>query len=332
MGCESYTCRMIFPATPEAIRQAARVLLAGGVVGVPTETVYGLAGCISQPGAIAEIFRLKGRPQDNPLIVHVADLEQASALTTDEGMRALAAISGRFWPGPLTIVVPASESVPASVTAGLHTVAIRMPSHPVLRALLREAQSPLAAPSANVSGRPSPTRAEHVQHDLGNDVFILDGGPCEHGIESTVVQLKDNMIYVLRPGALSLEQLSAAGDYTVLPSWGSPGSATPVSPGMKYRHYAPAAKLQLCGSVDEVNAIVESSTEQILVLAPHARKAEVHYEHVHDLDTSTLFDELRQADVLQTALIVVLCDESVRANEALVNRLVKAAGTDEKGL
>ena len=323
---------MIFPATPETIRQAARVLRAGGVVGVPTETVYGLAGCISQPDAIAEIFRLKGRPQDNPLIVHVADLEQASLLTTDEGMRALVTIGGRFWPGPLTIVVPSSESVPAAVTAGLDTVAIRMPSHPVLLALLHETQSPLAAPSANVSGRPSPTRAEHVQHDLGNDVFILDGGPCEHGIESTVVRVKDNTLYVLRPGALSLEQLSLAGDYVVLPSWSSPGPATPVSPGMKYRHYAPAAKLQLCESVDDVNAIVETSTERILVLAPQVRKTEVHHENVHDLDTSTLFDELRQADALQTALIVVLCDESVQANEALVNRLVKAAGTDEKGL
>jgi L-threonylcarbamoyladenylate synthase len=322
---------MIFPATRDTIQEAAKLLRAGGVVGVPTETVYGLAGCINAPSAIAEIFRLKGRPQDNPLIVHVVDHEQACELTTDQGIDALTLFGAKFWPGPLTIVVPCSDTVPHAVTAGLDTVAMRMPSHPVLRELIRETGSPLAAPSANMSGRPSPTRAEHVRHDIGDSLFILDGGPCEHGIESTVVKVVGTTIYVLRPGALSLEQLLNVGDYEVA-AWKSTQDAAPVAPGMKYRHYAPAARLELCSSIEEVDEIVRSSTQRTLVLAPHNQIARVHSENVHTLETSTLFDELRQADVLQTALIVVLCDESVRANEALMNRLTKAAGIDEKGL
>lgn len=325
---ESYTCRMIFAPTQENIHTAAQILQAGSVVGVPTETVYGLAGCIYRPEAIAEIFQLKGRPQDNPLIVHVADVRTACELSRDEGVEALLALSTVFWPGPLTVVVPSVESVPMQVRAGLDTVAIRLPAHPVLQDLLRRVECPVAAPSANVSGRPSPTSAEHVLSDLGDELFILDGGTCHHGIESTVVRIVGNSIHVLRPGAVSVEDLQTVAGYSVLPSWNTGSHTVPVSPGMKYRHYAPQARMRLCSSLQELNEVVHRSEQRTLVLSPKHAISRVHHDIVHVLQASTLYSELRQADLLQTALIVVLCDDSVLSNEALMNRLTKAAGIE----
>lgn len=328
---ESYTCRMIFPPTPENILTAAQILRKGKVVGVPTETVYGLAGSINRAESIEEIFRRKGRPQDNPLIVHVADVHMACELTHAEGADALLALGKVFWPGPLTIVVPSVDRVAGIVRAGLDTVAIRVPVHPVFQELLQSVECPLAAPSANVSGRPSPTCAEHVRHDMGDDLFILDGGTCQHGIESTVVRVVGNIIHVLRPGAVRVEDLQAVAGFAVVPSWNLAGQAAPASPGMKYRHYAPEAQLQLCSSLQELDQIIRRSDQRTLVLAPEHWIRHIQHDHVHVLETSTLYNELRQADLLQTAVIVVLCDDAVLADEALMNRLTKAAGLESKG-
>lgn len=298
---------------------------------MPTETVYGLAGSIDHPEAIAEIFRRKGRPQDNPLIVHVASFEQAYALTTPEGAKVIDTLGRWLWPGPLTIVVPCSDQVPSEVSAGLDTVAIRMPSHQVLRDLITEAESPLAAPSANVSGRPSPTRAEHVRDDLGDEVFVLDGGPCEHGIESTVVQVIDGGLYVLRPGAISSRELENLDTGLAVHAASEPEHSVARSPGMKYRHYAPDAHIILCNTVHEVNEYLRSASELPLLLVPPGMEEAFSQCERRPLTTTTLFDELRRADSLQTETIVVLCDDSVRSNEALMNRLLKAAGIDRKG-
>lgn len=322
---------MIHAPTGENIAAAANILQSGGVVGVPTETVYGLAGSIRHPGAIAEIFRRKGRPHDNPLIVHVASLSQAYELTTDEGRIAIDALCTYFWPGPLTIVVPASKDVPDAISVGLDTVAIRMPAHPVFLDLIRQTGSPLAAPSANVSGRPSPTRAEHVLEDLGDDVFILDGGPCEHGIESTVVQITGDVLHILRPGAISREQLEErwGGELSRAQAQGNQGIVR--SPGVKYRHYSPSASVVLSYSVDDALSLLQQYGENTCALIPASFVGQFYPHTVRLLSTVTLFDEFRRADALHTGTIVVLCDESVLANEALINRLRKAAGIDGKG-
>lgn len=322
---------MIHAPTGENIAAAARILQTGGVVGVPTETVYGLAGSIRHPEAIAEIFQRKGRPHDNPLIVHVASISQACELTTDLGHAAIEMLGKHFWPGPLTIVVPASEDVPQAVSVGLDTVAIRMPSHPVFLELIRTAGSPLAAPSANVSGKPSPTRAEHVQEDLGEEVYILDGGACEHGIESTVVQMIGDALYILRPGAISQRQLEDQWSGDVLRTHEHGREGIVRSPGVKYRHYSPSASVMLSYSMDDALSLLKQHREFTIALVPASYLEQFSHHDVRLLSTVTLFDEFRRADALQTRTIVVLCDESVLANDALINRLRKAAGIEGKG-
>lgn len=222
-----------------SLEEAAERLNAGGVVAVPTETVYGLAAGLDDARAVARIFALKGRPQDNPLIVHVADENQMRVLVA-QVPGAFAELK-RFWPGPLTLVLPANpNAVPAAVRAGLATVAIRMPSHSLVRELIAKT-GPLVAPSANLSGRPSATAPEHVEADFGADFPVLDGGDCVGGVESTIVALHETGWEILRAGAIAAEDLIA-----VLGSPPLPSAVTdrPRSPGQKYRHYAPATELK----------------------------------------------------------------------------------------
>ena len=225
-----------------SIKKAAEILRQGGVVAFPTETVYGLGARVFDDKAVARIFAVKGRPFDNPLIVHIADQEQLRLVTPEVPAIATHLIKA-FWPGPLTLVLKRSHAVPALVSAGLATVAVRMPNHKDALALIRELNEPIAAPSANRSGRPSPTSAQYVRKELGASVdFILEGGPCEVGLESTVLDLISSIPRILRPGAVTLTSLrSIVGEVTPY----SEGHHAVSSPGQKHPHYAPALKLVL---------------------------------------------------------------------------------------
>lgn len=236
------------PAHPDegAIRRAAEVLRAGGLVAFPTETVYGLGAHALDPAAVARIYAAKGRPGYNPVIVHVATVEQARALS-GAWPQAAERLAAAFWPGPLTLVVPRAPSVPDAVTAGLPDVALRIPAHPVAHALLSAAGIPVAAPSANRSTEVSPTTAAHVERSLGGRVdLILDGGPTPVGIESTVVSVTGAVPTLLRPGTLSRHDLAAVVGEVALAGDAKreEGAALP-SPGTMDRHYAPRAQLRL---------------------------------------------------------------------------------------
>lgn len=235
--------RTLFLNADEAgVRHGAEVIRAGGLVAFPTETVYGLGADALSSSAVARIFEAKDRPRGNPLIVHLssaASLESVAARVPPQARDAAA----RFWPGPLTLVLPRAERVPLITTGGLDTVAARVPSHPVALALIEASDRPIAAPSANRSGRPSPTRAEHVREDLdGRIELILDGGPTSVGVESTVLDMTSEPPMLLRPGGVTLEQLrDCLGEVAVLKGDGEEAAAR--SPGLRYRHYAPRAQV-----------------------------------------------------------------------------------------
>ena len=234
----------IAPISAAAIASAAALLRAGRLVAFPTETVYGIGGDATNDHAVAAIFAAKSRPRFNPLIVHIRDLAEAERLAVFNSPARHAA--ARFWPGPLTLVLPRQPSAGVSLlaSAGLDTVAVRVPAHPVAQALLREAGHPIAAPSANRSGRVSPTEAVHVAEDLGDDVaMILDGGPTPLGLESTVMDLSGEAPALLRPGAVTLEALTE-----LLGPIALPGSGLPKSPGMLASHYAPQLPVRVAAT------------------------------------------------------------------------------------
>jgi L-threonylcarbamoyladenylate synthase len=243
--------------TANDISKAARIILRGGLVAFPTETVYGLGADATQDDAVAKIYAAKGRPQFNPLIAHVADVEQAFALGIfPAGALTLAS---RFWPGPLTLVVPRRLDCPVSLlaSAGLSSLALRIPAHPLALELLREVVTPVVAPSANPSGRISPTTAEHVQENLKVEM-ILDGGPCAVGVESTVVSFMDGAIMLLRPGGLAREIIEDALSQKL----SDPKSGPIQSPGQLESHYAPNAEMRL-------NAISQDEDEIYLGFGSH---------------------------------------------------------------
>ncbi len=246
------------------IAHAAEILASGGLVVFPTETVYGLGGLAVSDTAARAIYTAKGRPSDNPLIIHIAEPADAEAyaVTSETYYR----LARQFMPGPLTVILPKKESIPASVTGGLDSVAVRCPAHPVANALIRATGAPVAAPSANRSGRPSPTRAEHAVEDLWGRVdLIIDGGECEVGLESTIVKLDGDKGVLLRPGGITLDALSCVCEMSVAPAVTAAlaENERPLSPGMKYRHYAPHAPLVLLDGEDGsvLNYLKEKATE-----------------------------------------------------------------------
>lgn len=238
----------LLTASPADIAEAGRLLRQGEVVGIPTETVYGLAANALDGRAVTRIFEAKGRPADNPLIVHIASLEELAPLVAEipEKAKKLASL---WWPGPLTMIMKKAPCIPPEVTAGLATVAIRFPAHPVARDIIRAAGVPLAAPSANRSGSPSPTTAAHVMADMqGRIAAVLDGGESDVGLESTVVDMTKEIPALLRPGGVTPEMLrQAVGEITVNPAVTAmlKEGEVAASPGMKYRHYAPKADVAL---------------------------------------------------------------------------------------
>jgi L-threonylcarbamoyladenylate synthase len=256
--------------TPElfrdAVEQAAAVLRMGGAVALPTETVYGLAVNALDPLAVVRLFEIKGRPVHNPVIVHVNSLSMAYRCVAD-WPAAAEALARAFWPGPLTLVLPKGPDIPDAVTAGCPTVAIRCPAHPLFQAVIEACGFPLAAPSANLSGSTSPTRARHVLDSLGGRIpLILDGGPCRVGIESTVLDLTQAQPRILRPGILGETALAAVAG-PIRPPTEAPGGARPASPGMLDRHYAPRTPLRILSWTDD--AQLEEQITSLLV-APDA--------------------------------------------------------------
>ena len=248
----------------EELKEAARILRSGGLVAFPTETVYGLGGNALDEDAARKIYAAKGRPSDNPLIAHVSCVEEVEPLVKEipeAGRKLMEA----FWPGPLTMIFPKSEKVPYGTTGGLDTVAIRMPDDPVANRLIALAGVPVAAPSANTSGRPSPTTADHVWQDMNGRIdMIIDGGPVGIGVESTIVDVSSAVPAVLRPGAITMEMLEEVlGEVSVDPAILGPLSADvrPKAPGMKYKHYAPKADLTLVEP--GTGADRESGVEQV---------------------------------------------------------------------
>lgn len=253
----------------EELREAAGILRSGGLVAFPTETVYGLGGNALDEDAARKIYAAKGRPSDNPLIAHVSCMEEVAPLVKEipeAGKKLMEA----FWPGPLTMIFPKSRKVPYGTTGGLDTVAIRMPDDPVANRLIALAGVPVAAPSANTSGRPSPTTADHVWQDMNGRIeMIIDGGPVGIGVESTIVDVSSAVPAVLRPGAITMEMLEAVlGNVSVDPAILGPLSADvrPKAPGMKYKHYAPKADLTLVEpeDVDRENGLDEKQLQAMI--------------------------------------------------------------------
>lgn len=319
------------------IKEAAQLLKQNEVIAFPTETVYGLGGNALSMGAVAKIFEAKGRPADNPLIVHVASRPHVEKLVTRIPKHA-DQLMNAFWPGPLTIVLPGGQSVASNVTAGLDTVAIRMPDHPVALAILKEANLPLAAPSANLSGKPSPTSAKHVIHDLnGRIAGVVDGGSTGVGLESTVVDCSGDVVTILRPGGVTKEQLEeVVGEVKIDPALSDDGHQ-PKSPGVKYKHYAPTAPVTLVdGSYSFIQQIVDKRRAEGLkvgVLATEESKELLNGDVVipcgskEELITvaNRLYDVLRKFDESNVDEIYseVFTHEGVGA--AVMNRLTKAA-------
>jgi L-threonylcarbamoyladenylate synthase len=312
----------VIQATQEAIGEAARVLKEGRLVAFPTETVYGLGADAANGRAVAAVFEAKGRPRFNPLIVHVADLAAAEALAemTPAGRR----LAEAFWPGPLTLVLKRRPDAPLSdlVTAGLDTVAVRVPDHPVARALLEAVGRPLAAPSANKSGRLSPTRAAHVAADLGDSVaMVLDGGPTAYGLESTVVDATGEPVVLLRPGALPVETLEAVLGGNVVRKAGHP--SRPSSPGQLPSHYAPRARLRLnAREVRPGEALLAFGTD-----APATSGPAINLSPSGDLmeAAANLFAALRYLDGTGAEAIAVMSVPDVGLGEAINDRLRRAA-------
>lgn len=321
------------------IELAAAVIKDGGIVALPTETVYGIAANALDENAVMKIFKAKGRPADNPLIVHVASLEQAYGLVSDfpDDAKLLAQ---KFWPGPLTIILPKSEIIPKAVSAGLPTVAVRIPSHPITSAVIRESGLPLAAPSANISGRPSPTSAQHCIEDLNGKVdLIIDGGDCEVGLESTVISLATTPPRLLRPGIITLEQLrDTIGSVACDPAVTSETSPTwkVHSPGMKYRHYAPNAKITLVhGDFASFARFVEPKRGSVaLVFDGEEKKLHITCitygsEKNPAEQAKRLFASLRQLDEIGAQNVYARAPGKSGASLAVYNRLIRACAFQE---
>lgn len=308
---------------PAVIGNAAAVLRDGGLVAFPTETVYGLGADAWNAEAVARIFAAKGRPADNPLIVHVADRQ--GLVTVAGALTPLAAqLAARFWPGPLTLVVDAAPGVPAVTTGGLTTVAVRMPAHPVALELIRAAGVPVAAPSANRSGRPSPTTAAHVLDDLGDRVtIVLDGGPCEFGVESTVVDARGVRPVVLREGAVTREQLGVDAAPNGHAELGA-------SPGTRHPHYVPRCRVEVA-PVGQGPAWASALARQgvaVGLVAPNTAGPGVRqlarFADAADLGR-LLYRALRAAEDAGVDALVVEAVEPVGIGRAVMDRIRRAA-------
>ncbi|WP_041719399.1 L-threonylcarbamoyladenylate synthase [Alkaliphilus oremlandii] len=327
------------------IVECGSILRNGGVVAFPTETVYGLGANALDANAIKKIFEAKGRPSDNPLIVHIAKKEDVIPLVKNipEIGRIL---MEKFWPGPLTLLFEKSDIIPNEVTAGLSTVGIRMPSHPIAGALIEAAQVPVAAPSANTSGRPSPTKGQHVIEDMmGRVDAIISGGECNVGLESTVLDITGDIPMILRPGGVTKEMLEAVlGQVAVDAAIEDPSKSVekPKSPGMKYTHYAPKADVIVVeGPVEQMVMKIKVlereyrakgkrvgiiCTEETKDLYGEAMVKSMGSRQVPETIAACIFKVLREFDETDVDIILSEAVEAVEIGQAIMNRLKKAAG------
>ena len=319
------------------LKLAADLLKSGELVAIPTETVYGLAADARNGVAVANIFKAKGRPSDNPLIVHIAHRDQLNELVAAVPPMAETLIRA-FWPGPLTMVFKKSSVIPHEVSAGLDTVAVRMPSHPIARRII-ELSCPLAAPSANRSGIPSPTEAVRVAEDMdGRIAAVVDGGSCEVGVESTVVDVTGDHVRVLRPGAVTVEMLTqAVGDVEVdaAVTHELQAGATVSSPGMKYKHYAPNARVVLVkGTPAAYAAYVNAHAgDGVVALCFDGEEGELKVPFLtygarddHAAQAHRLFEALRVLDDGHATIAYTACPSADGIGLAVYNRLLRAAG------
>ena len=328
----------------EGIQQAGEIIKRGGLVAFPTETVYGLGANALDPEASRKIYAAKGRPSDNPLIVHIAEWEALDFIVQDipEAARKL---GEAFWPGPLTMIFARREAVPLATTGGLETVAVRMPDHPVALGLIRAGGGYIAAPSANTSGRPSPTRAQHVLEDMDGVIdMIIDGGEVGIGLESTIVDFTEDVPVILRPGYINQEMIQRViGEVEMDQALiGEDSSVRPKAPGMKYRHYAPKAQLYIVeGNQEDVRRKIDELAERE---ERQGRKAGVivteesvpFYRHGilkvigsrgDELSISRhLFGILREFDEMDVLVIYSEAFHTPHMGQAIMNRLMKAAG------
>jgi L-threonylcarbamoyladenylate synthase len=329
----------------EELQEAAEIIRNGGLVAFPTETVYGLGANALDETAAKKIYAAKGRPSDNPLIAHISCMEELEPLVSEipEAGRKLAEA---YWPGPLTMVFPKSDKVPYGTTGGLDTVAVRMPVDPVANRLIALAGVPIAAPSANTSGRPSPTKAEHVWQDMNGKIeMIIDGGAVGIGVESTIVDVSGDVPTLLRPGAITMEMLrETLGKVEIDPAIQGPPKEglRPKAPGMKYRHYAPKASMTLIeGNADavvaEINRQVENAqkdgkkagiicTDETKERYPQGLVRSVGVRAQEETIAHNLFSVLREFDDLGVDVIYSESFAKDHLGQAIMNRLMKAAG------
>lgn len=329
----------------EVIREAGEVLKSGGLVAFPTETVYGLGGDALKEDAARKIYSAKGRPSDNPLIVHIADIGALDELASEIPECAYK-LAEAFWPGPLTMIFKKKDIVPYGTTGGLDTVAIRMPSHHVAHRLIKDSGVYIAAPSANLSGRPSPTRAEHVIEDMDGRIdMIIDGGAIEIGIESTIVDVTCEVPMILRPGYVTADMIrdvlgDVCFDETVLAHTTVKGQ--PKAPGMKYRHYAPKAELtifegeneKVVSKINELAVKYEYDGLKVGILSSNENEHKYAHgevvvvgsrENEHEV-AAHLFDVLRHFDHIDVDVILSEGFSEDSFGQAVMNRLIKAAG------
>lgn len=329
----------------EVIREAGEILKSGGLVAFPTETVYGLGGDALKEDAARKIYSAKGRPSDNPLIVHIADIGALDELASEIPECAYK-LAEAFWPGPLTMIFKKKDIVPYGTTGGLDTVAIRMPSHPVAHRLIKDSGVYIAAPSANLSGRPSPTRAEHVIEDMDGRIdMIIDGGAIEIGIESTIVDVTCEVPMILRPGYVTADMIKevlgdVCFDETVLAH--SVVKGKPKAPGMKYRHYAPKAELtifegeneKVVSKINELAVKYEYDGLKVGILSSNENEHKYAHgevvvvgsrENEHEV-AAHLFDVLRHFDHIDVDVILSEGFSEDSFGQAVMNRLIKAAG------
>ena len=325
--------------TDEAIEKAGRVLRNGGLVAIPTETVYGLAANALDADAVRSIYAAKGRPSDNPLIVHISDFSQWERLVLSIPDEAKA-LADAFWPGPLTVILKKSDLIPSVTSGGLETVAVRLPSNEIARRVIDAAGVPLAAPSANLSGKPSPTSSKHVIADLDGRIdMIIDGGDCEVGVESTVVTLAGEKPRVLRPGGVTAEQLrSVLGEIEIDDAvfHRIPDGETVSSPGMKYKHYSPRADITLVEGSDErffdILEKVKDEDPVVLCFDEDKERLEafrtVSFGSKNDYlnQAHNLFSALRKLDEIGAERAFARLPKSDGVGLAVFNRLIRSAG------